>query len=106
MKQCDITKTFHSSAIRICGLVFLCLWPTVAMLIGCYLRSDYKFGFTSRFVDLVMMNTFTIGLRPARMGTEDDVTTSVNRKILRATTWINFLVNSIPVGFALAFGMM
>ena len=106
MKQYDITKTSHSSDIRICGLVFLCLWPTVAMLIGCYLRSDYKFGFTSRFVDLVILNTFTIGLRPARMGTEDNVTTSVNRKILRATTWINFLVNSIPVGIALAFGMM
>ena len=76
------------------------------MLIGCYLTSDYKIGCTIRFVDLVVLNIFTVGLRPARIGTEDNVTTSINRKILRATTWINFLVNSIPVGIAMVFGML
>ena len=75
------------------------------MLLGyCYSFKDNRiFDFTKRLLDLVVLNVFTIGLFPAKMGTEINAISTINRRIIRVTTWINFLVNSLPIGIAMMF---
>ena len=75
------------------------------MLLGyCYSFKDTRiFDFTKRLLDLVVLNVFTIGLFPAKMGTEINAVSTINRRIIRVTTWINFLVNSFPIGIAMIF---
>ena len=75
------------------------------MLLGyCYSFKDTRiFDFTKRLLDLVVLNVFTIGLFPAKMGTEINAVSTINWRIIRVTTWINFLVNSLPIGIAMIF---
>ena len=75
------------------------------MLLGYFysFKDTRIFDFTKRLLDLVVLNVFTIGLFPAKMGTEINAVSTINRRIIRVTTWINFLVNSLPIGIAMIF---